>query len=671
MRNIPPRLLRATAAAFLCAAGPLSAEVPAGFVDERVALIGGVLTGLAFTPDGRLLITKQDGLLTVYPQLVTALQVRVCSNADRGLLGVAVDPAFASNRFVYLYYTFRKGDTCPFGSSSVVNRVSRFVLPDSNVVDPSSERVLIDEIPSVAGIHDGGDLQFGPDGYLYVSVGDGGCDYAGDSGCHGSNDASRDENILLGKILRIDPAGVTPADRIPPTNPYLGPDSEPCALAGRTTTPGKVRCQETFARGFRNPFRIAFDPDSKVPRFFVNDVGQDSWEEIDEGVAGADYGWNCREGAHTNSTTGKCAGLPPSAFRDPIFEYGHATGCRAVTGGAFVPAGSWPTGYDGDYLFADYVCNRIFRLESNGVGGYTASSFAGLQGDRVVALVFGPPGSNDRLYYVTQGGEVRRIWFERPLDWNGDGKADILWQDTTEGFLLAWFMNGAAATNAVLLSPPQVPTSWQIVGGGDLNRDKKPDLVWQDAATGLLAGWYMDGTTETSAEALFPYFLPPGFRVTGVADFNGDARPDLLVRDPTGGGIWILYANTAGNAFVTSAVVTPGGVPASWWVAGVADFNRDGKPDLLWQDLTDGLLAVSYMDGASATGFSLLSPGQVPTSWRLAGVADLSGDGKPDLLWQDTSGLLGLWIMDGVTATLAVPLSPSQVDTRWRIVLPR
>jgi glucose/arabinose dehydrogenase len=114
--------------------------------------------------------------------------------------------------------------------------------------------------------HNGGDLHFGKDDYLYITVGDGGCDYAGDSGCAGQKDASRDSHILLGKVLRITRDGGIPA-----TNPYTGTDSARCNLTGRTD-PGK-KCQETFASGLRNPFRFAFDPNASGTRFFINDVG--------------------------------------------------------------------------------------------------------------------------------------------------------------------------------------------------------------------------------------------------------------------------------------------------------------------------------------------------------------------------------------------------------------
>jgi PKD repeat protein len=164
-----------------------------------------------------------------------------------------------------------------------------------------------------------------------------------------------------------------------------------------------------FSWGLRNPFRIAFDPNAAGTRFFINDVGQGSWEEIDEGQANADFGWNCREGAHTHSTSGACNPTPPGMV-DPIYEYGRATGCNAITGGAFVPNGVWPAEHDGDYLYSDYGCGKIFKLEPG--GGYTATEFVtGLGGSSAVHMAFGPYSDSQALYYTTYaaGGQVRRI----------------------------------------------------------------------------------------------------------------------------------------------------------------------------------------------------------------------------------------------------------------------
>ena len=408
-------LVAATAVAALavsCATAP-AAVLPPGFTDEPVLSAGGP-TAIAFTPDGRLLVTTQAGALRVHTPagglLATPalnLAGKLCANSERGLLGVAVDPAFATNRFVYLYYTFNKfANACPTGSSTTpVNRVSRFVLGDSNTVDPATETVLIDNIPSFAGNHNAGDLQFGRDGNLYVSVGDGGCDYAGNSGCAGSNDAARDEHVLLGKILRITPSGGIPAD-----NPFTGAGTARCNTGAATAG---LRCQETFAWGLRNPFRIAFDPTAAGTRFHINDVGQAAWEEIDLGAAGADFGWNVREGHCVTGSTTDC-GTPPAGMTNPIFDYGRADGCTSITGGAFVPAGNWPPAYAGTYLFGDFVCGRIFRLVPDGAGGFDRITFAdGLGAGSAVHLAFGPHATGAALYYTTfaGGGAVRRIAF--------------------------------------------------------------------------------------------------------------------------------------------------------------------------------------------------------------------------------------------------------------------
>jgi PKD repeat protein len=334
------------------------------------------------------------------------------------VLGVAVDPGFgtAGHNYVYLYYSFKKFGVCPSeqpaNSNNPVNRVSRFVM-SGDKIDPSSEEVLIDNIPSPTGNHNSGDLHFGKNGHLYVSVGDGQCDYAGDSGCSGENDASRDPHILLGKVLRITRDGGIPA-----TNPYTGTDSARCNLTGRTDV-GK-KCQETFASGLRNPFRFAFDPNASGTRFFVNDVGEGKWEEVSEGRSGADYGWNLCEGNHDNPNQPGSVNCGAAPYTPPIHEYSHGTGCSSITAAAFVPNGVWPAEYDNSYLYGDYTCGKIFKLTPKSGGGFTQTDFVtGLGENSAVAMTFGPHQGGQALYYTTYGGngpgsggisgEVRRI----------------------------------------------------------------------------------------------------------------------------------------------------------------------------------------------------------------------------------------------------------------------
>jgi glucose/arabinose dehydrogenase len=381
--------------------------LPSQFEDKAVTTVNQP-TGLAFTPDGRLFITEKPGRLIVFKNGLqsAALDIssKVCSGGERGLLGVAVDFEFSQNNYIYLYYTYNKpGSSCATNSSNVaVNRVSRFVLSSTNQITPNSEVVLLDNIPSYAGNHNGGDVHFGKDGYLYVSVGDGGCDYAGNSGCAGDNDAAKDKNTLLGKILRITREG-----DIPPGNPFTGANTARCNTGNAAS--GKT-CQEAFATGLRNPFRIAFNPNSPSTQFYINDVGQNVWEEIDVGKAGADYGWNTREGKCANGSSTNCA-APPSGLTNPIYTYSHGNGCNSITGGAFVPNGYWPVGYDNTYLFSDYVCGKLFLLKGSGTT-YTATEFAtGLGNSSAVHLTFGPDGTGQSLYYTTfaGGGQVRKI----------------------------------------------------------------------------------------------------------------------------------------------------------------------------------------------------------------------------------------------------------------------
>ena len=394
--------------------------LPPGFGDALVATAGAP-TALAFTPDGRLLVATQGGALRVVsggallPTAALTLGTKVCSNGERGLLGVAVDPQFATNHWIYLYYTFNKNNNgCPTQSlAGPVERISRFTLdvPAANVVDPATELVLLDGVLNFAGNHNGGQLRVGPDGYLYAGIGDGGCDYAGDSGCQGSNDASRDRNVLNGKIVRIGRDGSVPA-----TNPFLGAGTARCNAG--PSAPGTI-CQEAYAWGFRNPFRFSFRPGDGA--LFVDDVGEGSWEEVDVVQAGGDYGWPCREGAHTALTTNHCSPTPMNML-DPYYEYPHGTipgtsttGCGTVTGGAWVPAGAWPATYDGAFLFADFNCGAIAHLAT--AGPPSASDFAtGLGSFTVVDLLMGPSATGTSLYYTTYagGGQVRRIDFAAP-----------------------------------------------------------------------------------------------------------------------------------------------------------------------------------------------------------------------------------------------------------------
>ena len=380
--------------------------VVSGFTESLVTNQVSTPTALAAVPDGRVIVLEKGGAVRVLqngsPLPGSALNLTVCSTSERGLLGVALDPDFNATGLVYLYYT-RPSAGAPGGC---VNRVSRFEM-SGNTIDPASEVVLLDNIGSPAGNHNGGDLEVGNDGFLYVSVGDGGSDPRGNSGSAGSNDAAQDRSLLNGKILRIDRGTGTPA----PGNPFTGEGTDVCATRGNTSATPTSICQEIFAYGLRNPWRFAFDPNTGATRFYINDVGQNTREEVDLGTLGANYGWPAREGQCAQGSNPICP--PPAAnlgFTQPITDYplNPTNGGDYITGGAFVPNGAWSKAYDGGYLFADGDPGKIFFRNAAGNTNYNVPFVSGVGGITDIGFVMEPAGW--ALYSVNAAtNEVRRV----------------------------------------------------------------------------------------------------------------------------------------------------------------------------------------------------------------------------------------------------------------------
>ncbi len=311
---------------------------PAGFtVSEGWASGAGSGTAFVQAPDGRFFVAVQDGRLLVVKNgaLLSKpfLTVPVDSTGERGLLGVALHPNFASNGWLYVYHTRING-------SQRNNRISRFVA--SGDVSTGTAMASID-LPNVdATNHNGGAMRFGPDGKLYVSVGD-----------NATGTKAQDLNDPFGKILRFNDDLSIPAD-----NPFC-------------TTPGKLACA-AWAYGLRNPFTFAFQPGTG--RMHINDVGQNTWEEINLGAARANYGWPGSEGPNNVG-----AGITA-----PLFAYRHSNAVpagsglggffigKAIVGGTFYPSnGPFPVTYRGKYFFADYVNRWVGVLDvANGNAAY-------------------------------------------------------------------------------------------------------------------------------------------------------------------------------------------------------------------------------------------------------------------------------------------------------------
>jgi glucose/arabinose dehydrogenase len=321
-------------------------------------------TDMEFAPDGRLFITedagrvriaKPDGTLSTFLDISTKVE---SSPGERGLLALTFDPGFATNHYLYLHYTRKATSTTP-----PHNRVVRFTANGDKAVSGSEKLIFRLGNQTAATQFMGGALDFGIDGKLYVATGDDG----------GHPEKAQKLTNLFGKILRIDKSGTIPTD-----NPFYSKAS------------GNNRA--IWALGLRNPFKFAIQPGMST--IFINDVGQNTWEEINMGAPGANYGWPVHEG--------EAKDLP---YMDPILAYGHGstgtTGC-AITGGAFYNPATlqFPQEYEGDYFFADFCGGWIRRLEQQPPpsSGFTASGFAtGLQ--RPIDLEVSKAGE---LYYLSR-----------------------------------------------------------------------------------------------------------------------------------------------------------------------------------------------------------------------------------------------------------------------------
>jgi len=342
----------------------LLANLPAGFVESTVASGFNGPTAMAFAPDGRLFVAEQSGALKVVKHgsvLPTPfVKLRVDARSERGLLGVAFDPNFVTNGFVYVYYTVP-------GSTGVAahNRVSRFTA-SGDIAAKRSEQILLDlDDLTSAGNHNGGALAFGPDGKLYIGVGE-------------NNDGSNAQSFgnLLGKVLRINPDGTIPND-----NPFLA------------QTTGKN--QAIWAIGLRNPFSLAI---ARKGRMLINDVGEHTWEEINEGVRASNYGWPQTEGPTTRRRV-----------RAPAFAYEHGdstTTGNSIVGAAFyepADANTFGRKFSGLYFFADLTSGwiRMFNPTTRAVGLFATGVSV------PVALAVNDDGS---LYYLERGsGDLVRV----------------------------------------------------------------------------------------------------------------------------------------------------------------------------------------------------------------------------------------------------------------------
>ena len=258
------------------------------------------------------------------------------------------------------------------------------------------------------------------------------------------------------------------------------------------------------------------------------------------------------------------------------------------------------------------------------------------------------------------------------VDFNGDGKSDILWHNQANGELYAWMLDGTVTTGGSYLTPKAfADTSWQIRGLADFTGDGKTDVLWHHQVSGDLYVWSLDGTVTTGGGYLTPKsFADANWKIRGVGDFDGDSKPDILWHNQASGELYLWYMN--GLVVKGGSYLTPKSfADTRWQIRGLADFNGDGKLDILWHHQTNGELYVWYLDGAVTTGGSYLTPKAfADTQWKIVKLADFDADGKQDLLWHhQASGELYVWFLDGTVVKGGGYLTPKSFsDTNWKVV---
>ena len=504
-----------------------AATLPANFNETRLAQ-GLDATGVLVLPDDRIIITEKGGKVWLIKNDATPTSLITIPNVDvffeRGLQGAIADPDFASNKYIYFYYTYKN----PANNVSN-NRIVRYTLT-TDVADPATFQ-LIFEMPILnAGNHNGGGMAFGNDGFLYLSSGD---------NAVGAN--SQNVDNLFGKILRIEKNGT-----IPTSNPFYA------------TNTGTNRA--VFALGLRNPFRL--NKNRITGQIVINEVGQNTWEEIDTLRRSANYGWPGIEGMRTNQTI-------PANYSDPLHAYNHTGGNCSITGGGFyAPANvSFPLTYNGKYFFMDYCAGYIAYIDP--ANPTTSTKFAtGLVGAVDLAV-----DSKGNMYYLERGATQNTT------------NAGELWKVT-------YSVSGAVAISL----PPQSQTvsvgakvtfTVQTTGSGTITYQWKKNGV--DILNAKGANYVIDAAALTDNGAKYSVSVSNGTsNVLSTEAFltviKNDA-PVAVINTPTNG---TLYEAGSVLNFVGSATDTEDGVlPASafsWKI----DFHHDTHihPGL---DLTAGV----------------------------------------------------------------------------------
>lgn len=432
-------------------------------------------TGFAFAPDGRIFILERTGAIRIYKNgslLAQPFAVLPSSDTgDLGLIGIAFDPDFASNYFVYFYYTAQDGR----------NYLVRFdASGDVAVGDPT----IIYSTPELSLLlHVGGTVAFGPDEKLYLSIGD-----------NGYPPNAQNLNKPYGKVLRLNRDGTVPTD-----NPFIGVAN---ALP------------EVYAYGLRNPFRFQFD--SATGFMYVADVGQDNWEEVNHVVVGGNYGWPFAEGMCTASCP----------YQDPIYVYPHNGESHSISGGPVYRGSMFPSDYVGSLFFGDYAAGFIKRLTLDTAGNSTGAHDFDLGAGSVVDMKVAPDGS---LYYITYyPGRLYRVSYSEtnqiPVASAG--------ADVTKGLnpLTVHFLSAGSLDP----DGDPLTYLWDF-GDNSTSTEANPTKVYQDQGVYIVELYVSDGENTAQAVPLvIQVGTPPTIFIAAPTDGDTYRAGDTITYTATG-----------------------------------------------------------------------------------------------------------------------------------------